>query len=56
MRLSKAELDAINTALSELLAGEGPQGVDDEREAQRIMEAARKAQEKIQGMIARRAK
>jgi predicted RNA-binding Zn-ribbon protein involved in translation (DUF1610 family) len=47
MRLTKKEYDAILTALAELLAGEGPQGIDDENEAQAIMDAAMSAQRKI---------
>jgi hypothetical protein len=56
MRLTKAELDAISTALAELLAGEGPQGAEDQDEGQRIMDAAATAHEKIIAEIGRRTK
>lgn len=55
MRLTNKELDAICAALSELLAGAGPQGYDDAGEAQSVMDAAATAQAKIQGEIAKRA-
>lgn len=48
---TKAELAAINMALSELLAGAGPQGVEDENETQAIMDAAHSAQSKIQTAV-----
>jgi hypothetical protein len=44
VRLTKAMLDAMDTALAELLAGCGVQGVFNEAEADEIIRNAHKAQ------------
>jgi len=47
IKLTHGMLDAIETALTELLAGEGPQGVDSDAESMEIMRNAERAQEWI---------
>lgn len=46
MRLTKNMLDAMLTALAELLAGEGPQGYNED-DGEKVMENAEKAKEWI---------
>lgn len=59
MHLTNGMLDAILTSLSELLAGEGPQGFDsspaDQKEADKIMDNAHKAHAWVHEMYRKRA-
>jgi hypothetical protein len=54
MRLTMRMLDAMNTALAELLAGEGPQGNYTEDEGKALMLEGHKAQEWVWNEIRKR--
>lgn len=53
MKLTKGMLDAMLTALSELLGGEGPQGFD-EKDGEKVMDEAQKAHSWIHQEIEKR--